>query len=935
MHCPKCHQENPSGVIFCGRCGTALTKTKRPQQAPFPGQDSDPNTKTLEMPMGDLETGAIFAGRYQVIEKLGEGGMGKVYKVLDLEIDTPVALKLIHPVIATDRRTIERFRNELKLARGVFHKNINRMFDLNKEGGRYFITMEYVAGQDLGSMILMTGRLNVGTAMDIVKQVCRGLAEAHRLGIVHRDIKPSNIMIDKSGEVKIMDFGLARSVESQTKTSPGAMVGTPGYMSPEQAEGKETDPRSDIYSLGVVLFEMLTGRLPFVGDSALSTALKHKTESPPDPRELNAEIQIELSRAILHCLEKDREKRFRSADELRLELERIGSRITAAESGSWGRRLAVSGKIKRIFKDRRAQIAALFVLVIVAAIGLRSIKRGSPVHPGKKPMLVVLPFVNLGPAEDEYFADGMTEEITSRLSSLHGLGVISRTSSMLYKKTEKTLREIGEELGADYVLEGTVRWDRRPEGRGRVRITPQLIRVSDDTHLWSERYDRVIQDLFSVQSEIAEEVAKKLDILVLEPERRALSARPTGNLQAYDSYLRALEHYNLAYLHQDAREYERAIELLDRAVELDESFIAAYILESYVHSLAYDVGVDQTPERLAKSREAIDKALALQPDLPEAQLALATYFVRAFQDYDRALAIYESVQKARPNVPPSSLARIQMRQGKWRQAIDNYEQSFKLNPRSSQFAHMLGRLYAWTGRYEVSEQWFDRALSIYPELYYSELGKARLPLLARGDTKEARVRLEKLAPHRLTEYNLFVLGILERKYDEVLNLLASSSYDSFSEANFYIPADLAFASVYHAKKDFSSMRERADAARIFLEKSAEENPGDARFHASLGIAYAYLGRREAALREGRLAMSLYPLSRDAFEGTRTILNMAVIDTIVGEYEEAVEQLTVLLSVPSGNVISVPLLKIDPQWDPLRDHPGFERLLERKAGFSFR
>ncbi|MFB0566111.1 MAG: tetratricopeptide repeat protein, partial [Candidatus Aminicenantaceae bacterium] len=576
-------------------------------------------------------------------------------------------------------------------------------------------------------------------------------------------------------------------------------------------------------------------------------------------------------------------------------------------------------------------VAVLCAVVLVAASAFLYLGREGPVVPSSEvKMLVVLPFENLGSQEDEYFADGLTEELTNRLSYLHGLGVISRTSAKQYKETPKTIKQIGEELGVDYVLEGTVRWNRIGGGESRVRVTPQLIRVSDDTHLWSERYDRVLEDIFSVQSEIAEEVIKQLDITVLGPERKALYEKPTANLEAYDYYLRAAEHWTLGYLNQDANENEKAIELLQKAVELDSSFTLAYLFLTHIHSHMYAVGIDRTEERLAKSRYALDRALALEPDLPEVQLALGSYYVRAFQDYDRALEIFKSVQRARPNIPPSFLGFIQTRQGKWEEAIANYEKAFKLHPRSSDLAHILGRRYAWIGKYEKSEEWFNRALSIYPDLYYSKLGKARLPMLSSGDTKQSRILIGALPHHILTDYNWFILGILERNFDEVLDRLASTPYDTFAEAHFYIPVDLAFASVYHAMKDLSSMNTHADLARIHLERALGERPEDTRLHATLGLAYAYLGRKNEAIREGIRAVDLYPVIQDAFEGPRYILNLARIYSVVGEYEKAIVQLEHLMSIPCGNNISVHFLRLDPQWDPLRKYPRFQRLFEEKS-----
>lgn len=323
VKCPKCQHENPDGTSFCGKCGTRLHSLEEIDV-----------TETLETPKKELTTGFTFANRYQIIEELGKGGMGKVYKVLDKETNEKVALKLIKPEIAADEKTIERFRNELTTARKISQKYVCRMYDLNREEGSYFITMEYVPGEDLKDFMKRSGQLAVGTVIRIIKQVCEGLEEAHRLGIVHRDLKPSNIMIDKEGNARIMDFGIARSLEAKGITGAGVMIGTPEYMSPEQAEVKEVDQRSDIYSLGVILYEMVTGRVPFEGETPLGIAMKHKIEMPKDPRELNDQIPEAISHLILKCMEKEREKRYQEAEEILSELKNIEEGIPAIAAPS-------------------------------------------------------------------------------------------------------------------------------------------------------------------------------------------------------------------------------------------------------------------------------------------------------------------------------------------------------------------------------------------------------------------------------------------------------------------------------------------------------------------------------------------------------------------------------------------------------------------------
>ena len=312
MKCPRCQGDNPDTTRFCGYCGENI----------FTSRAANP-TETLQTPLRELQRGHLFAERYEIIEELGKGGMGVVYRVHDQKIHEDVAIKILKPEIASDERTIERFNNELKIARRITNKNICKMFDLNENQGLQFITMEYVPGEDLKSFIRRSGQVSIGKAISIAKQLCQGLHEAHDLGVIHRDLKPSNIMIDTEGNAKIMDFGIARSTESKGITEAGVIIGTPEYMSPEQVEGDEVDPRSDIYSLGVILYELVTGRTPFEGKTPMSVALKHKTSKPQKPQELNTQVPEVLNRLILKCLEKDREKRYQSVDNLLENLKHI------------------------------------------------------------------------------------------------------------------------------------------------------------------------------------------------------------------------------------------------------------------------------------------------------------------------------------------------------------------------------------------------------------------------------------------------------------------------------------------------------------------------------------------------------------------------------------------------------------------------------------
>ncbi len=922
MKCTSCQYDNVDESRYCNKCATPLSSSEEIYLSP---------TKTFPLNVNKFYRGSIVAGRYEVIEELGNSGMGRVLRVFDQKIEEEATLKILTPEIAYDKKTIERFRNELKFSRKITHKNICRIYDLDEDGGTYFISMEYVSGEDLKSMIRMTKHLGIGTAVRISKQVCEGLAEAHKLGIFHRDLKSSNVIIDREGNARVMDFGIARSPDTEDIINDGSIIGTPEYMSPEQAEEKQVDHRSDIYSFGVMLYEMVTGQLPFNGDTPFNMLVKRKSSVPRDPRELNSEIPEELSRMILKCMKEDREKRYQSVKEILSELKIIEDGITTIERAIPVKKTTMLSRPWTALKKRWVMFALLFVVVVTAGLTLAYFKGGILALPPSPSMLVILPFDNLGPPEDEYFTDGITEEITSRLSALQGLNVISRTSANRYKNTNKTSKQIGEELDADFVLEGSVRWDRNSDGKGKARITPTLIRVEDDTHLWSDTYDRIIEDIFAAQSEIAEEVARQLDLTILEPERKVLHAKPTENLEAYDFYLKGREREDRGWARADNEEFKQALKLFEKAIQLDPNFALAYVQMSLIHSRMYFFGADCTNDCLAKSRAAAERALQLQPDLPDAKVALALYYYRGLLDYERATEIFKSILRTRPNFSVNLLGYIQRRQGKWEQSLKNLEKSFKFNPRYSQLAYEIGLSYLAMRKYEQGEEWFNRVLSINPEHFSAQMGKVSARVLSEGNTNDAKALLETLPQHRLKDYMRYTLGMLDRDYQKVLDLLVSLSYTSFEGQHFYFHKNLIYASVYYAMKEPSLMKTHADLARIALEKAIEENPDDPRFHASLGLAYAYLGHNAEAVREGNRAVNLYPVSKDAALGPIYVHNLARIYTVVGVYDRAIEQLEYLLSIPSceylWHLVSVPMLQFDPQWDVLRGDPGFLRLMK--------
>jgi serine/threonine-protein kinase len=582
MKCPKCRADNPDTSRFCSECGTKI----------LPAEEiSVSHTETLQAPKGELTTGSSFAGRYQIIEELGKGGMGKVYKVFDTKLKEKVALKLIKPEVASHKETIERFRNELKSARKIAHRNVCRMFDLGEADGAYFITMEYVPGEDLKSVIRMMGQLSVASAISIAKQACDGLAEAHQLGIVHRDLKPQNIMIDRGGNARIMDFGISCSIETKGMTEAGAMIGTPEYMSPEQFEGREVDHRSDIYSLGIVLFEMVTGREPFEGDTPFAVGIKHKSETPEDPRSFNAQVPEELSQLILRCLEKEKDKRYQNAEEVRSELIRIGKGILKGEE---------------IFAEEKPKKEEI-----------------SKEKWGKS--IAVLPFADLSAKKDqEFFCDGIAEEIISSLTKIKDLRVVARTSAFSFKGEKLDVREIGKRLNVETVLEGSVR-----KVENKLRITAQLINVADGYHLWSERYDCEMDDIFAIQDKVTMAVIEKLKIEFLEKDKAGLVRPHTKDMDAYNLYLKGRYFWS----QRTEAGLMRAIDYFEQAIKLDPGYALAHAGLADSYNLLPWYGSLPPNQAYPKAKASALKALEVDPGLAEAHTSLAYYLMQYEWDW--------------------------------------------------------------------------------------------------------------------------------------------------------------------------------------------------------------------------------------------------------------------------------------------------------------
>jgi serine/threonine protein kinase/Flp pilus assembly protein TadD len=858
---------------------------------------------------------------YKILEKLGEGGMGVVYKAQDTKLDRIVALKFLPQHLTSDSVEKERFIHEAKAASALNHTNITTIHEIDEFEGQMFIVMEYCEGKTL-KRIIEKETLSVRKVLDIGIQICEGLVVAHEKGIVHRDIKSDNIMVTPRGQVKIMDFGLAKLKGATKLTKTRSTLGTAAYMSPEQAQGEEVDQRSDIFSFGVVLYELLTGQLPFKGEHHAAIVYSIVNEEPQPVARFNNQVSTKLEDIVFKALAKDKEERYQHIDELLADLRRERKGLEYVKPATLGQSLETKKPAKK--KMLPLVLAGLAILILV--VGYFVLFNKKEPESGRK-MLAVLPFENLGAPEQEYFAAGITEEITTHLAKVSGLGVISRTSVLQYKDTKKTVQQIGKELGVQYVLEGTLLWDKSGVSN-RVRINPQLIRVKDGTHVWAESYDRVLEQIFALQSDIAEKVASALNITLLEAEQRYIAAKPTENLEAYEYYLRGK-----GYWGEGAKGTRMAIQMYEKAIEIDPTFAIAYASLSVEHSFMYWAYYDRTDERLNKAKEAVDKALELNPELPEAHRALGIYYYYSSRDYDRALQQFAIAQKGQPNNSDllAAIGYVQRRQGKFEQAVTNLKKAFELDPNSSDKADEAAFTCGLMRKYAEAEFYSDQAISLAPYRPGAYSRKYWLYLISEGDIKKARRALQeatgKVDMSQLVS-DLIGLYVFDGDYQSALDRLRglTAFTDNWSGYNDTISYFLTKARIYGLLNELQRKLACYDSARVILEEKVGSRPGEAPFHSSLGIAYAGLGRKEEAIREGKKGVELLPVSKDAVDAPIYLQNLAQIYVMIADYDSAIDQLEYLLSIPS--YISIPYLRIDPTWAPLRNHPRFQKLLAR-------
>ena len=890
------------------------------------------NPETLEDMLGkiDVRDADWRLGNYQILEEIGRGGMGVIYRARQRHSRRIVALKRILSYHADSQETLVRFRREAEAAARLDHPNILPIYEVgDNDDGLPSFSMKFAAGGSLHEAAPALHR-EPRRIVALMAKVARAVQYAHARGILHRDLKPANILLDGRGEPLVSDFGLAKWLDATSElTQTLAIFGTPGYIALEQASGSagKITPAADVYSLGAILFHLFTGRPPFLGEHALAVIQQAAEKPAPKLRSLAPTLDRDLETICAKCLEREPTARYRSAGDLAEDLERwlAGHSIIARP---------VSAPVRALRWSRRnpafAGMTAL-LLALGAAVGVM-IWKGEMATPPVSSGIAVLPFESLSPDnENAFFAEGVYEGVSTKLAKLSDLKVISHNSVARYRGAHNT-QEIGRALNVAYVLEGSVR-----RNAGRIFLNVQLVDTRTGIHVWTESYDRNSNDVFAMQTEVAQKVADRLGAETSSTEKAAIQEPPTADLVAYDLYLRAKDLINAISFSTRAKEdLLQAVQLLDQAVARDPSFFDAYGQLAAAHDRMYFLGFDHTDVRLKLAETAIHSVRRLRPDSGETHLTLGQHLYWAYQNYDRAREELTVAQRTLPNESriPLMAGYIDRRQGHWEKSLEEIKQALELDPRNFSIRQQVSLTYQGLRRYKETAATLDDVLAITPKDVTSKVQRAWVDLQWRADPKPLHMTIETVLAQDPSAVPAIVIQWLELALSErdpvaAEHALAAMPIGGCRDENIAFPNSWCQGLVARLRGDEPAARDAFANARKELEQIVREQPDYAAALCAIGVVDAALGNKQDALREGERAVELMPVGKSAIDGAMLVQYLAIIYAWTGDKDRAIERLTEAMKLP-GSHVTYGHLRLNPFWDPLRGDPRFKGIVASLA-----
>ena len=884
-----------------------------------------------------------LAGRtvshFRVVEALGAGGMGLVYRADDSALHRTVALKFLRPQLGVDATARARFLREAHSAAALDHVNLCPIHEVGTtDDGLMFLAMPFYRGVTLNDRLEREGPLAVADALAIARQIAEGLACAHAAGIVHRDLKPGNVMLLPDGTVKILDFGLAKA-RNQSLTETGAVLGTVLYMAPEQIRGEAVDARADLWALGVVLYETLTGRTPFEGEQqiAIAQAILHNAPVPPTTH--RADVPVMLEDVVLRLLEKNPDKRYASAADLLADLARVGTATT-------GVRQAVRRRWRRARQmlssrgGQRLVVAAAIVLIAAGSYAAVALRGAAAAVAPARTAIAVLPFRDLSSdSSHTYFANGLQDEIINQLYKVPGLKVIGRGSVMAYGSVltyggegRGSIKQIGEQLGVGSIVDATVQ-----VSGNKVRVNIRLVDAATETPLWVQQYDRTLDDAFALQSDIARQIVPTVGVVLGNAEQHALADVPTAKSQAYLLYLQAKEIERRRNGFFSRENLDTAGRLYRQAIALDSGFALAHAALSGNYGWMYIMRFDMTRERLALQRAEAETALRLAPNSPAAHVAMAVALdVGPNSDHDAA---QKEMQLAMQYAPPND-ARMVGRNlsfyrltGKW----DEYETTFlkavDLDPRNADFLNDYGGdTHVRMGRWADALHWYERAANITGDTAFVTLMRAWADVHWKGNLQRLRAWMAgdggRAARRDGNGFLPMAFWYVMREPDSMLAALRVERQRVWTGAFQYEPVALWRATAHEMRGDLRAARAEYDSALVLADSGVKTFPDDHATHWARAAALAGLGRRAEALAEVQKVRDNF-LFKDAWHREGMLLGIANVYVKLGDAEAAVAALDEVLSQKYAS-ITVNTLRLYAEWDPIRDNPRFQALLVKYA-----